>query len=146
MVPHLPGQVVGPPVETPIGNDTRSESRAHGEEDHVLAALAGSESMLGHGAGIGVVFDQAFRLELALQDSLDRYIVPGGKIGRPLDNPLDAVEWPAAAHSQPGNGGRAGAALRQHFADSRFDQIQRPLGPLRRARGELSARDDFRRI
>ena len=82
-VAHFAGQVVRAAVEPPVGDDAGAEARAHGEEHHVVAAFARAESMFRHRPGIRVIFDQAFGLEFALQDGLDRHVIPSGQIGRP---------------------------------------------------------------
>ena len=144
-VAHFSRQVVRAAVEAPVGDDAGAQACAHGKEHHVLATLAGAKAMLGHGPGVGVILDQTLNLEFALEDSLDGHIIPGGQIGRRLDDSLQAIQRAPATDSQPRDGGRVSAMLAQHFADARLDQFQRPLRPLGGAGGELLPRDDFGR-
>ena len=108
------------------------------------ATLARAKAMLSDGPGIGVILDQTLNLEFALEDGLDGHVIPGGQVGRRLDDSLHAIQRAPATYSQPPDGGRVSALLRQHFADSRLDQFQSPFRPLRGTGGELLARDDFR--
>ena len=99
----LSGEIVSAVVEPPIDDNSRAESRAHRQEDHVADAAPRAVPMLRDGAGVRVVLDVAANAELPLEDCLDWNIDPRRQIWRRLDNTAHSIEWTAAAYADTAN-------------------------------------------
>ena len=85
-VAHFARQIVRAVIKASIRDDPRAEPCSHGQEDHILGPLPRAKSVLRHRSGVGVILHLALRAEFLLHDCLDWNVIPGGKIGRRLDN------------------------------------------------------------
>jgi hypothetical protein len=52
------GKVNGPMIQTPVGNDPGAKPCTHGQENHMVAALARAEAVLRDRPGVGVILDR----------------------------------------------------------------------------------------
>ena len=123
-VSDLSGEIVSAAVEPPIDDNSRAESGAHREKDHVAGAAPRAVAMLGDRAGVGVILEVAADAELALEDCLDRNVDPRRKIGRRLDDTADSIEWAAATYADTANRRSCKPALLEQRDDSLTDKIE----------------------
>ena len=124
-VADFAGGVAGSAIEAAIGDDAGAESGAHGEEDHMADAASCAEAVFGDHAGVGVVLERAGDGEGGLEDGFDGDVVPGGEVGRGLDDAGGGVEGSAGTDADGAEG-----VLRGEVAEVVEDQVDGAPGSL----------------
>ena len=105
-----------------FGDDASAHAGAHGQKNHIVAALAGAQLPLHQRACIGVVLQIDRHAEFFAQHVADRDIIPAGQVGRRLDDAAAGIQRAAAGDAdgvhRPVTGGKCGFQRGEEFCES----------------------------
>jgi hypothetical protein len=127
-MPDFARRVAGAAVKAAIGYDTRAETSSHGEENHIPGAAPRTETVLGYGTRVGIVFQTAGYAKFRFENGRNGDVHPGPEIRRRANHAGCGIQRSAAAYPDGPERGAIETARAKRFIDAADDHIDGALG------------------
>ena len=75
-VSDFPGEIFAAPDQLPVADDSAADAGAHGQVEHIFAALSGTEDPLGESGSVGVVVEESLGFECLGEVVADGNVIP----------------------------------------------------------------------